>query len=158
MHSLYLRYLRELADGSRHTIAIKQNLCHLSLHSACHCIGILISTLAGKWKMLKCGNQSTETEVRKPKYGSEKKSRLSVFSAFLTNKCACWGLVDKRGLNLCDVRAGSSALGLRQASLTQIVQCSACESQTQTKANSECLGQPCGFYIILKVMQMRVLS
>ena len=35
----------------------------------------------GKWKMLKCGNRSTETEVRK--YGSEKKSRLSV--AWLTN-------------------------------------------------------------------------
>ena len=35
----------------------------------------------GKWKMLKCGNRSTETEVRK--YGSEKKSRLLV--AWLTN-------------------------------------------------------------------------
>ena len=53
---------------------------------------------------------------------SYKKSRLSVFSAFLTHECVCWGLVDKRGLNLCDVRAGSSAVGLQQASLLQIVQ------------------------------------
>ena len=37
----------------------------------------------------------------------------------------------------CDVKAGSSALELRRASLSQIVQC-ACESQTQTKTNSEC--------------------
>ena len=33
-----------------------------------------------------------ETEVRKRKYGTEKKSRLSVFSALLTHKCVCWGL------------------------------------------------------------------
>jgi len=31
--------LREIANGSCHAIAIKQNLCHLP-HSACHCIGI----------------------------------------------------------------------------------------------------------------------
>ena len=37
----------------------------------------------GKWKTLKCGNRSTETEVRKRKYGSEKKTRLLV--AWLTN-------------------------------------------------------------------------
>ena len=30
-------------------------------------------------------NQSTETEVQKPKYGSGKKSRLSVSSALLTH-------------------------------------------------------------------------
>ena len=83
----------------------------------------------------------------KPKYGnrSEKKSRLSVFSALLTHECVCWGLVDKRGLNPCDVKAGYLALGLRQASLSQIVQC-ACDSQTQTKTNGECMGQPCGLY------------
>ena len=34
MHNLYLTHLVEIADGSRHTIAIKQNLCRL-LHSAC---------------------------------------------------------------------------------------------------------------------------
>ena len=39
----------------------------------------------GKWKTLKCGNQTTETEVRKPKYGSEKKSRLLMSSALLTH-------------------------------------------------------------------------
>ena len=62
----------------------------------------LVST--GKWKMLKCGNQSTEKEVRKPKYGSEKKSFLSVFSALLSHEYVCWGLVAK---STCDVRAGS---------------------------------------------------
>ena len=36
--------------------------------------------------MLKCGNGSTETEVQKPKYGSEKNSRLSVFSALLARE------------------------------------------------------------------------
>jgi len=84
-------------------------------------------------------------EVRKLKYGSEKKSRLSVFTALLTREYVCWGLVDQRGLNLCNVRAGSSALGLWRASLSQIVQC-ACESQTQTKTSGECMGQPCGLY------------
>ena len=34
IHSLYLSHLREIADGSRHTIAIKQNLRRL-LCSAC---------------------------------------------------------------------------------------------------------------------------
>jgi len=34
MRNLYLSHLVEIADGSRHTIAIKQNLCHL-LCSAC---------------------------------------------------------------------------------------------------------------------------
>ena len=41
--------------------------------------------MMGKWKTLKCGNRSTETEVWKPKCGSEKKSRLSVSSALLTH-------------------------------------------------------------------------
>ena len=54
---------------------------------------------------------SAETEVRKRKYGSEKKSHLSVFSALLTQECVCWGLVDKRGLNFCNVKARYSALG-----------------------------------------------
>ena len=36
---------------------------------------------------------STETEVQKYKYGSEKKSRLLVSSALLTHYCVCWGLV-----------------------------------------------------------------
>ena len=39
----------------------------------------------GKWKTLKCGNRSTETEVRKPKYGSEKKSHPLMSSALLTH-------------------------------------------------------------------------
>ena len=90
-------------------------------------------------------HQSSYYEVQKPKYGSEKKSHLSVFSALLTHENVCWGLVDKRGLNLCDVRAGFLALGLRRASLSQIVQC-ACDSQTQTKTNGECMSQPCGLY------------
>ena len=38
-----------------------------------------------KWKTLKCGNRSMETEARKRKYGSEKKSRLLMSSALLTN-------------------------------------------------------------------------
>ena len=102
-------------------------------------------------------NGSTETEVRKRKYGSEKKSRLSVFSAFLTHEYVCWGLVDKRGLNLCDVRAGSSALGLRRVSLLQIVQC-ACDSQTQTKrVLGPTMWDLCSWNVLI-VMQMRVLS
>ena len=51
----------------------------------------------GKWKMLKCGNRSTEMEVQKQKHGNEKKSRLSVFSAFLTHERVCRELVDKKG-------------------------------------------------------------
>ena len=31
--------------------------------------------------------QVENTEVQKPKYGSEKKSRLSVFTALLTHEC-----------------------------------------------------------------------
>ena len=41
------------------------------------------SNLGGKWKTLKYGN-----EVWKPKYGSERKSHLSVSSALLTHDCA----------------------------------------------------------------------
>ena len=49
----------------------------------------------GKWKTLKCGNRNTEMEVRKQKYGSEKKSHLSV--AWLTNvPCRLRGTVSKR--------------------------------------------------------------
>ena len=44
----------------------------------------------GEWKRLKCGNRSTETEVRKPKYESEKKSRLGcLVSALLTHEGMC---------------------------------------------------------------------
>jgi len=57
--------------------------------------------------MMKGGNRSTETEVQKPKYRSEKKSCLLVSSALLTHKCVCWGLVPKRWLNHWDVRARS---------------------------------------------------
>ena len=46
------------------------------------CIGF--QRVLGKWKTLKCGNRSTEKEVRKRIYGSEKKSRLSV--AWLTDE------------------------------------------------------------------------
>lgn len=34
MYTPYLRHLKEIADGSHHAPAKKQNLCHL-LHSAC---------------------------------------------------------------------------------------------------------------------------
>ena len=51
---------------------------------------------AGKWKTLKCENRSMETEVWKPKFGSEiidsrvtLKSRVSVFSVLLTQECVC---------------------------------------------------------------------
>ena len=65
-------------------------------HLATHIYQILVYTQvhtnmllnAGKWKTLKCGNRNTETEVRKPKYGSEKKSRLLMSSALLTHDCA----------------------------------------------------------------------
>jgi len=39
-------------------------------------------------RKLKYENESTKTEVRKRKYRSEKKSRLSVFSVLLTHDCA----------------------------------------------------------------------
>ena len=104
--------------------------------------------LLGKWKTLKCeyGNGSTETEVRKLKYGSEKNSHLSVFSALLTHECVCWGFVDKRWLYPCNVKARSSALGLRRALLSQMCNAGVCDSQTQTKTNGECMSQPCGLY------------
>ena len=53
-----------------------------------------------------------ETEVWKPKYRSEKKSHLLVFSTLLSHNCVCWGLVAKGWLYPCDVRAGSWDLGL----------------------------------------------
>ena len=59
----------------------------------------------GKWKMLKCRNQSMETKVRKQKYGSEKKSRLSVSSALLTHDCVFWRCVAKGWLSPSYVRA-----------------------------------------------------
>ena len=105
----------------------------------------LSQTIVNSRASEKCWSVESEVRKWKPKCRSEKKSRLSVFSALLTHKYVCWGLVDKRGLNLCDVSAGSSALGLWRASLSQIVQC-ACDSQTQTKTNGECMSQPCGLY------------
>ena len=83
-----------------------------------------VNNYQAQWSMARRASGkrwSVETEVRKRKYGSEKKSLLSVFNALLTHKCVCWGLVDKRELNLCDVKAGSSALGLRWASLSQLM-------------------------------------
>ena len=59
----------------------------------------------GKWKMLKCRNQSMETKARKQKYGSEKKSRLSVSSALLTHDCVFWRCVAKGWLSPSYVRA-----------------------------------------------------
>ena len=46
-----------------------------------------------------------ETEVQKPNYGSEKKSRLSVSNAWLTNALQTLCLVAKEGLSLSNVRA-----------------------------------------------------
>ena len=85
----------------------------------------------------RASGKCAETEVRK----WEEKPPISVYCIIDSWMC----LVDKRGPNLCDVRARSSALGLQQASLSQIVEC-ACESQIQTKTNGECMGQPCGLY------------
>ena len=51
--------------------------------------------------------ENVETEVRKPKYRSEKKSCLLVFIALVTHECVCWGLVAKRWLYPCNVRAWS---------------------------------------------------
>ena len=59
---------------------------HTQVGLSNRCVYVHVSR--GKWKTLKCGNRSAETEVRKPKYGSEKKSRLSVSSALLTHDCA----------------------------------------------------------------------
>ena len=119
--------------------------CHVSAYTTDQqlTLDIQISLFPGasgnaEVQKLKYGNGSTER-----KYRSEKSSRLSVFSAILTHECVCWGLVAKMGLNLCDVKAGSSALGLRQALLSQ---CACSDSQTQTKTNGECMGQPCGLY------------
>jgi len=120
------------------------------VHQMCPCCAyVTCSPWLRHWSLLKGAANFLISVLNcqpwlKPKYGnrSEKKSRLSVFSALLTHECVCWGLVDKRGLNLCDVKAGYSALGLRRASLSQC----ACDSQTQTKTNAECMGQPCGLY------------
>ena len=74
-----------------------------------YCHGAMATIDLGKWKTLKCGNRSMETEGQKRKYGSEKKSRLSVFSALLTHECVCWGLVDKGGSISVMWEPGSSA-------------------------------------------------
>ena len=67
------------------TAACMHGRNHLPRFNARHLSDFLAHEVeGGKWKTLKCGNRSTETEVRKPKYGSEKNSRLSVFSALLT--------------------------------------------------------------------------
>ena len=60
---------------------------------------------------------SVETEVWKPKYGREKKSCLSVFSALLIHNCVCWGLCSQgvplyAWVNPCNARARHWALGL----------------------------------------------
>ena len=71
--------------------------------------------------MLKCGNQSMETEVWKLKYESE-------------NKCliVCRGLVAKRWLNPCD-GCENRIVGSRTAASFTV----ACDSQTQVKTNGE---------------------
>ena len=102
-------------------------------------------------------NAETEMEVRKPKYRSEKKSRLSVFSAFLTHECVCWGLIDKRGLNLCDVRAGSWT-----AASIAITNCALCmwkpdPNQDKRRVHEPTMWALCSWNV-LTVMQMRVLS
>ena len=79
---------------------------------------IIVYLLSEQVKILKCGNQSTETKVRKPKYGSKKQTRLLMLvSYWFTN--VCWGLVAKSWLYCCNVRAGSWGLGLQWASLSQ---------------------------------------
>ena len=58
---------------------------------------------------------SAETEVRKQKYEVRRKATYQCLVPYwLTN--VCWGLVDKRGLNLCNVKAGSSTLWLQWVS------------------------------------------
>ena len=47
------------------------------------------------YKMLKYRNQSAKTEVRTPKYRSEKKSSLLVFSTLVIHNCVCGDLVAK---------------------------------------------------------------
>ena len=54
----------------------------------------------GKWKTLQCGNQSKETEVRKPKHRNEKKSQLLVFNATLTHDFLCEALQPKHDSTL----------------------------------------------------------
>ena len=109
----------------------------------------------GKWKMLKCGNRRTETEVRKPKYESEKKNRSWVFSALLAHECVCWGLVTKRWLYPCDVRAGPWDLGVQRASLSTS-QCDRPKLRWLT-VSGPTMRALCS-WVLLKVMQMRVLS
>ena len=91
--------------------------------------------------MLKCRNRSKETEVRKTKYGSEKRSCLLVFSALLTHEYVCWGLVDKTWLYPCNERARSEALGLHWGLLSQIMHVTARPNQDKWW-----VGQPCGLY------------
>ena len=44
--------------------------------------------VSGKWNTLKCGNRSTEMEVQKPKYGSEKNSPYQCLVHYwLANVC-----------------------------------------------------------------------
>ena len=67
----------------------KTVLVSLSVISSCNFIFHKLTSDWGKWKRLKCGNQSTEMEVQKLKYGSEKKSCLFMFSASLTYDRVC---------------------------------------------------------------------
>ena len=101
----------------------------MSMHSYLSVVSL------GRWKMLKCGNWGSETKVLKPKYGSEKKSCLLVFSAFLIHGCVCGGLLAKRWLYPYNVGARSWDLGASVA-ITMHMTTSEC-GQTQTKTNGE---------------------
>ena len=66
---------------------------------------------------------STEIEVQKPKYGSEKNSRLSVFSALLTHECVLRPCRQKGAQSLqCESRIFSS----RTAANITITNCAMC--------------------------------
>jgi len=102
------------------------------------------------WKP-KYGNKvlkrSMETEVR-----SEKKSCLSVFSVLLSHGCVFWGLVTKRWLYPCNVRAGSYALGLQCVSPSQIMHVTAKPKPTARQMMSGPTMQALCSWILLTLM------
>ena len=101
----------------------------MSMHSYLSVVSL------GRWKMLKCGNWGSETEVLKAKYGSEKKSCLLVFSPFLIHGCVCGGLLAKWWPYPYNVGARFWDLGASVA-ITMHMTTSEC-GQTKTKTNGE---------------------
>ena len=150
--------IHELFATSMRTWRVRQKFhVSLTISETCSIQPLLLLAvrpkLKGKWKMLRCGNRSMETEVQK----WEEKLPIGVHSSLLTYNCVCWGLVAKGVLLYpCDVRAGSSN-SRTAASITITMHMTAIEcSQTQTKTDSEWANQWCGLYapdVLVTVIQ-----